>query len=242
MTGAIGELLDELEHRNDGDFLAKRTILTKRNRKLRLDHKRTFALAEADLAQLTQALAEDAPQYRVLDGAIRVAGTGSLGLKRYLLLVTDKNLADTPLLMELKQAHPSSLEPFLSIAQPKWSTLAQRVIAIQKQMQASPLPHLQALNLEGTSYIWRELQPSEDRLKLGAWAKSERQLGETVASMTRLLAQAQLRSISGTADPTTLRSFAQQSAWCKPLLDYAQSYSRQVKHDWQVFRHELGMD
>jgi Uncharacterized protein conserved in bacteria (DUF2252) len=53
--------------------------------------------------------------FEVLDIGFRVAGTGSLGLDRYLILVTGKGSPDQNYLLDFKQQLGSSLQPYIII-------------------------------------------------------------------------------------------------------------------------------
>lgn len=64
--------------------------------------------------------------YDVLDVARRVAGTGSLGLDRFTILVRGKGSPDSNNMLDLKQSLPSSLLPRLKVTQPKWKVTSTR--------------------------------------------------------------------------------------------------------------------
>jgi uncharacterized protein (DUF2252 family) len=76
--------------------------------------------------------------FKVLDIARRIAGTGSLGLERYVILVRGRGGPDGNFLLDLKYQLPSSLAPFVHIKQPLWTCEAQRVASIQRRAQAIP--------------------------------------------------------------------------------------------------------
>jgi Uncharacterized protein conserved in bacteria len=52
------------------------------------------------------------PKYRCLDIAFRIAGTGSVGVKRYVFLLKHLEKEKNYLMIDMKQATPSSLEKF----------------------------------------------------------------------------------------------------------------------------------
>jgi len=58
--------------------------------------------------------------FKVMDVGRRVAGTGSLGVDHYAILVQGKGSPDGNYLLDLKQALRSSLVPHLKVSQPKW--------------------------------------------------------------------------------------------------------------------------
>ena len=112
--------------------------------------------------------------FEVLDIGRRIAGTGSLGVERFVVLVEGKGSPDGNYLLDIKEAKPSALAPHLArlgIRQPIWSDEASRVVSVQNRMQAVDHAFLQAVKLDGLPCILRGLQPSEDRVAIGEWGK-----------------------------------------------------------------------
>src|ERR1035437_11089067 len=71
--------------------------------------------------------------YRPLDAARRIAGTGSLGIALYVILVEGRGSPDCNYLIDLKEAIPSALEPFVRNKQPLWQSEAHRIISVQRR-------------------------------------------------------------------------------------------------------------
>jgi uncharacterized protein (DUF2252 family) len=169
--------------------------------------------------------------------ARRIAGTGSLGLERYVILVRGRRDPDENFLLDLKWQPGSALAPYVPEPQPTWQHEAERVVAIQQRMQAIAPAFLQAVTIDERSYVLRELLPTEDRLQLEHWHGKSRRLKRVMDVMGKLVAWGHLRSggRQGSATTDTLITFASQATWQKPLLEYAISYSTQVMQDWQRF-------
>ena len=102
--------------------------------------------------------------FQVLDITHRIAGSGSLGLPRYLILVKGRGYPKGCYLLDLKAARRSSLTPFLTHPQPTWTSEGDRIVQIQTRLQASPPALLSAIEPSGQSYVLRELQPSNDKI------------------------------------------------------------------------------
>jgi uncharacterized protein (DUF2252 family) len=103
-----------------------------------------------------------------LDVAVRIAGTGSLGRFRYAVLLTDAE-KQKKLVLEFKEARPSSLEPGgASAAQ------AERVIAQQRLLQGASPRFLATAQILGRAYTVRELQPTDAKLKSESMSGAER--------------------------------------------------------------------
>jgi uncharacterized protein (DUF2252 family) len=107
----------------------------------------------------------DCPSWpTVLDVAVRIAGTGSLGRFRYAVLMPGKGgKAGHELILELKEALPSSLAPADSN-----EAQAARVIAFQRQLQGASPAYLGVATLGGRAFTVRELQPMEAKLDSAA--------------------------------------------------------------------------
>jgi uncharacterized protein (DUF2252 family) len=241
--GMVKDLLQGLQKRRRADFLDSRTKRRGRKRRLRLDGKRALPVTDQDrtkvegFMQRFAAVQADPAFFQVLDVARRIAGTGSLGLERYVILVHGRSDPDENFLLDLKWVPGSALAPYVPDPQPVWQHEAERVVAIQQRMQAIAPAFLQAVAIDERSYVLRELLPTQDRLQLAHWHGKSRRLEQVLEVMGKLVAWGHLRSggRQGSASTDTLITFASQAAWQKPLLDYAISYSAQVVQDWQRF-------
>ncbi|MEB0280904.1 DUF2252 family protein, partial [Mucilaginibacter sp. 10B2] len=69
------------------------------------------------------------------DAAFRVAGTGSVGLKRYMFLLESTRTKKKYILVEMKESRDSSSFPYNAIKQPAWKSEAERVITTTQRMQ-----------------------------------------------------------------------------------------------------------
>ena len=61
---------------------------------------------------------------------------------------------------------PSTVAKHLNSIQPAWNNEAERVVAIQKRMQAVSLAFLNPVLMDGQSYVLKALQPLEDHIPL----------------------------------------------------------------------------
>jgi uncharacterized protein (DUF2252 family) len=173
----------------------------------------------------------------MLDVARRIAGTGSLGVSRFVILVEGKGSPDGNFLLDLKHARPSCLTPHLTTRQPRWSNEAERVTSVQRRMQAVSQAFLQAERMDGLWYVLRDLQPSEDRVDLAQLRGDAAGLHTAVEGMARLLAWDQLRSTgrqhSAIADE--LIAFGAERDLRKGMVDLAVQCSRQLVADWKAY-------
>ena len=242
-SGPIGDLMDKRKRRDPAKFLAKRTVTKGGKISLLIDGERMLAIEKsdrADLAAFMTALAKQTPNAKPLkfiDAARRIAGTGSLGLPRFVLLVEDPTSPDDHWLLDLKSAAPSALAPYVANPQPDWSSEAARVAAIQTLFQANTPSMLSAQTFRGAPYTLKQMQPSADRLDLKALATSKEAFGLVIGSMARLTAWGHLRGTSRYASATADDLIAAASDPKAPaaLLDRAQTLAKINATDWAQY-------
>lgn len=242
-AGVVRVLLKALRDREHAEFLDERTKRDGKKRKLDVkggkalpakkdEHKhvgafmRTFAKSQPDPAA-----------YKMIDVARRIAGTGSLGLERYVVLVRGEGSPDGNQLLDLKIALPSALGPHLKAApQPRWPTQAERTAGVQQRLQAVPIAMLQPVQMGGRVFVLRALQPSQDRIDLKKASADD--LESLVGTMGQLVAWAQLRSAGrdGSASADELIAFGQQrKQWKTALLAAAKDMAALVRKDAATF-------
>lgn len=243
-SGLVKDLLRSLKSRLRPEFLDKYTNKKKGKRHLVIDNKHIIEATEAEQQRIRELISnwhkctqKDANFYQVLDVQQRIAGTGSLGLERYAILVEGFGFPDGNYLLDLKLTKTCSLQPYLTLPQPDWSSESARVVAIQQRVQGTP-PALLGVIVDGNkSYVLRELQPEEDRVSLQAWNGKLERLNKLIQAMGEVTAWDQLRSggRQGSAIADDLIKFAHLSDWHNQILEYATSYSKQVELDYQEF-------
>jgi len=239
--GMVRTLLRRVSKQTRAMLLNSRTTVKKGKRRIRVDGRRALPITESQRTRVTRRLdnfAKSQPDpdfFRVLDVARRVAGLGSLGLERYIVLVRGDR--DGNAILDAKEATPSTLARFEKLRQPAWKSEADRVVAIQHRMQAIAPAMLHAKKIGRGGYVLRELQPSSDRLTLDDARGDHRHLRSAAKSMGRVTAWAQLRSSGrqGSATADDLIAFAGANGWKQRLIDFGRSYESQVKRDYQQF-------
>jgi uncharacterized protein (DUF2252 family) len=245
-AGLVKDLLTTLQGRERVAFLDKRTTRKNRHRALILDGVKALPASDDQKKLVTEfmdtfASAQPDPKfYKVLDIGRRIAGTGSLGVERFVVLVEGKGSPDGNYLLDIKEAKPSALAPHLArlgIKQPDWPDEASRVVTVQKRMQAVDHAFLQPVKLNKLPCILKGLQPSEDRVAIGEWGKKLDRLKEVVSTMGRILAWDQLRASgrSGSASADELIAYAQRGHWVKEMLDAATDMAQTTQQQWKEF-------
>jgi uncharacterized protein (DUF2252 family) len=245
-SGLVNELLSSLHAQKRPAFLDRRTVRKGARRSLRMDGEKALPAATEQKRAVSEFMAKyaatqpDPNFFSVLDIGRRIAGTGSLGVERFVVLVEGKGSPDGNYLLDIKEAKSSALMPHLDrlgVKQPAWPDEASRVVAIQKRMQAVDHAFLQAVKLGGISCILRGLQPSEDRVAIGEWGRKLARLEEVVATMGHILAWDQLRASgrAGSASADELIAFAQRDDWAAEMQSTATELTLVTQRQWHVF-------
>ncbi len=236
--GIVQTFLNAVSKRKKKSLLRKRTQEKKKQLAIVLDDPRHFEIESTLKRELKHHITDwiinnnDGPyNYEVVDAAFRLAGTGSIGLKRYAFLLRSTLNSTKYLLIDMKQERASALEPFVGIKQPKWETEAERVVAIQKRMQNIPPALLSHSVFQGESYIIQEMQPVKDSINFKLIRDRYRDIYRVIDDMAMLTASSQLRSSGrqGSANADELIAFGANCQWQDDILDYAIKYTEKIK-------------
>ncbi len=153
-------------------ILAKKASLRKKRVQIVTDNPKHFKLPKEIKRELMEHVTawlrvdEHSPyNYEVVDGVFRLAGTGSVGIERYAFLLKSLNKTGFKfILLDMKEATPSSLAPHIAARQPAWRSEADRVISAQRRMQNRCPALLSTTTFRGKSFIMQEMQPVKDSI------------------------------------------------------------------------------
>jgi uncharacterized protein (DUF2252 family) len=245
--GMFRALLRRAILRTRRELLDRYTILKRGSRRLRIDGKRALKLPVSEhrrLAKLLMKLRASLPApkpgprfFHLLDAARRVAGNGSLGLERYVLLVRGPSSPDENFVLDLKFAAPSAVVTWLTGPQPAWPDDAIRVVSIQRTMQAIPPALLHAAKVRKQPFVLKELQPSIDRLDLSRWRANPRRLRQAVEGMGHVAAWAHLRGCGqyGGASVQVLQSYVHAKRWSREADSLGKLAAARMRRAWQLY-------
>jgi uncharacterized protein (DUF2252 family) len=241
--GLVRDLLDSTRNRSRAQFLDRRTVRSGKTRCIRIDGKKALAAGAAQRKRVETfmrgfASAQPKPGfYRLLDLARRIAGTGSLGVERFVLLIEGKGSPDANYLLDLKQALPSTLAPHFKAGQQRWNNEAERVVCLQERVQAISPAFLHPVIIDGVAYILKGLQPAEDRVALDLWRGHIDRLHVLMATLGEVVAWSELRSSGrqGSASADELVDFGSRKKWRTEMLALARACQKQVDRDWREF-------
>lgn len=243
--GIVCDFLNSAGKRKQQTILDKRTISKKHKLEILLDDPRHIELTRKQREDLfdhiTDWLKNDGKSpynYKPVDAVFRLAGTGSLGLNRYAILLKSLNgEGEKYILIDMKQSTPPAIQSIPGIAQPGWDSDADRITTIQTRMQNRPPALLSTTMFEGNSYVIQEMQPVKDSINFKLIKKDYRAMCRVIEDMAMLTASAQLRSTGqqGSCSTDDLILFGKDLAWRETLLNYAIKYSSQVKNNYLLY-------
>jgi uncharacterized protein (DUF2252 family) len=242
--GPIRKLLRQVERRTQQDLLDQRTAQGGKHgtRRLLRVPGQLLPAPPGEKLRVVRALARFARRahaqsyYRVLDVTRRIAGLGSLGLPRWVILVEGDGSPDGNRLLDLKAAHLPTALPWAGVRQVRFGSEAERVVQVQQWLEAEPPALLAALGT-GKGFILRELQPRKDRLRLAQLEEDPHRATSALQAMGRLAGWALLRGAGrrGAAGVDQWMVWARKPAWRRQLLANAVELARLVQDDWRAF-------
>lgn len=242
-SGIVRSFLLKVSGRRQKELIKERTLKKAGQLVLYKDNQRLFKLDRS----LSSALCEFAHtwmhnsahqhRFQVIDAGFRLAGTGSIGQKRYLFLLERSNGGRKYLLLDMKHAQPAVLQSQLTIKQPAWSSEAERIVAIQERMQNIPPALLGVGTFNNESYVIKEMQPTADKINFAALENRYTDIEDVLQNMAMVAASAHLRSSGrqGAAVADELIDFGRNGSWVEPIITYAWQYASQVKADHRQY-------
>ncbi|WP_454732730.1 MULTISPECIES: DUF2252 domain-containing protein [Cupriavidus] len=240
-TGMVATLLRRVKRRRRGELLAERTVRGGGKRRLLVDGKHALAPLKGQRKRAAAILREFGQQSshgRLVsdDAARRIAGVGSLGLERYVVLAHNGDDRAAQRLVDIKRAAPSAWKSIPLRAQPRWQSEAARVVQIQHAMQAASPALLSAVTMDASSYVVKGLQPTADRINIGPHT-GRTQLREVLLTMARVAAWAHLRGCGHEAADRIeqLQEFAAGRHWRAPVLRLARHGCEMAQKQWRDF-------
>ena len=240
--GVFRTLLRRAMRRTRVELLNRLTRLKGGERRIRVG-KRALPIKNAERIRLRRFMVRvcvpgaGARFFKLLDAARRVAGNGSLGVARYVLLVRGRGSPDQNFALDLKFAAPSAPAEWLQSPQPGWPSDAARVVAVQRVMQAVAPALLQAMHFENKPFVLKELQPVVDRLAISQWRAKPKRIAHAVQGMGHVTAWGHLRSCGhyGATSPEALQEYVASARWRSGVERLAKRAAARTERAWRQY-------
>lgn len=236
-TGLVRDLLRGLRERSRREFLSTRVRLARRT--LRTNGTHALPAPADEHARVAEAvrtvLSTTSPAVVIHDVARRVAGNGSLGVPRWVVLAEHAVPDARFVLLDAKIPAPSPAVMHAPV-QPHWPNDATRVVTVQRLMQAAPPALHHVVPFGERAMVLRELQPSEDRVRLDIAMTRPRAVRKLLEQMAQLLAWSQLRASGwyGASSGDALQQFAHRDDWRDDVIAYAVRAATANRQDWRA--------
>jgi uncharacterized protein (DUF2252 family) len=183
-----------------------------------------------------------ADHFKTIDVTGRVAGIGSLGLARYLVLVAGGGTSKTNRLFDLKECRPSALRPCAARPWPfPDESEAARTVRAQRMLQARPTAGLDVVKVGEAHFRIREMIPQENRSSLDRFNKKPGKLRVAIEEAGMLTGLSHRRGAGAYPGGDTAERLARWASG--PALDSVLAAAVRFAEDTRVahrrFRAEL---
>ena len=169
-------------------------------------------------------------RYRYVDAAHKVVGVGSVGTRSWIALLLGRGKSD-PLILQLKEAGPSVLEPFAGSSE--FDNHGRRVVVGQRLMQASGDVLLGWVTVDGFDGQRRDFYVRQLWDGKGS-AEIETMNPKRMTIYAGLCGSTLARAHARTGDPAAITAYLGKSErFDQAIGDYAESYADQNEADYQ---------
>ncbi len=171
-------------------------------------------------------------QYAPQDVAFKVVGTGSVGLRDYVIYFEglSRPHGTDPLFIQIKEEPASAYAPYLPDGSAH-NHQGHRVMDGQRAMQLTSDPFLGYTTLDGRDYLVRQLNDHKAGLDLEALTASSLLGYADVCG--ELLARGHARA----GDPVTIAAYLGSSnRFDRAILSFARAYADKTEHDWHLLK------
>ncbi len=247
-TGVVAKMMEAVATRTRKALLDKRVDFKGKHPQIKIDGLKAIGIdkdakkaVKFTLEQWAQKHAKHPEFFDVFDVAGRGIGTGSIGIERYLVLVNGKGAPEGLHLLDVKESLPPSALQYLHFRQPVLGNEAERLIAIQRRVQASTPAFLNPIKLGKKWFVVKELQPLEDKIDFTTMEADEEKLTNLLVTMGNIVAWNNLRSggRQGSAIADTMIRFGEKLYKMEDeIMDYAEGYADTVRKYHKEFKKE----
>jgi uncharacterized protein (DUF2252 family) len=171
-------------------------------------------------------------QFRPLDMAHKVVGVGSVGTRAFILLLQGRGDGD-PLLLQMKEASTSVLEPHLGPS--PYDHPGRRVVEGQRMMQAASDVFLGwSSSADGRHYYWRQLRDMKGSTDVATYS------AEALAAHARLCGWSLARAHARSGSPVAISSYlGGKDVADEAMAEFARRYADQNEQDFAAHRQAI---
>ncbi len=168
--------------------------------------------------------------YRIVDIARKIVGVGSVGTRCWIIFLTGNN-SDDPLFLQVKEAQPSVLEPFLDRSLSSPTDHGRRVVEGQRLIQGAPDIFLGWGELDGIHFYVRQLRD----MKGGVEFDPKTVKLENMPQYSSLCAWALALAHAKSGDAAMIAGYAGNSEELdEAMVNFAFAYADQTEKDFDT--------
>jgi uncharacterized protein (DUF2252 family) len=174
--------------------------------------------------------------YTPVDVAFKVVGTGSVGLRDYVVYLEGhaRPAHSDPLFIQIKEEPASAYARYIPDGAAAWTNQGHRVMDGQRAMQLTSDPFLGYTTIDNRDYLVRQLNDHKAALDLETLTAAN--LHGYADLCGELLARGHARS----GDPVAIYAYVGSSArFDEAILAFAHLYADKTERDWDALRRRL---
>ena len=165
--------------------------------------------------------------FRPLDVAFKVVGTGSVGLRDYIVLMEGNGPGD-PLFLQIKQEVASAYAPFLHAAPP--ANQGERVVIGQRRIQPASDLLLGYTRIGEHDYLVRQMSDHKAGINLNKLR------GPALGSLAEIAGELLARGHARSGDAIAIKGYiGAPEKVIRAIVNYATNYSRLMHSDFEAF-------
>jgi uncharacterized protein (DUF2252 family) len=166
--------------------------------------------------------------YSPVDVAFKVVGTGSVGLRDYVVMLVGPTSSDC-LFLQVKQAVPSAYAKYLGPTDAP-AHQGERVVLGHRRLQTQSDPLLGWTTFEGIEYYVRQL--SDHKASIDVAQLVGKALTDYAETAAQILAKGHARA----GDPWMIAGYiGDDDGFDRALVDFAVAYADQTTEDWKGY-------
>lgn len=167
-------------------------------------------------------------QYRIVDVARKIVGVGSVGTRCWVIYLRGNHDED-PMFLQLKEAQPSVMEPYIGKSQ--YKNNGQRVVAGQRLIQGAPDIFLGWGEQDGKQFYVRQLRD----MKGGLEFDPQKVKIENMPQYTALCAWAMALAHAKSGDPAMIAGYVgKNDDLDEAMVKFAFAYADQTEKDYKA--------
>jgi uncharacterized protein (DUF2252 family) len=167
--------------------------------------------------------------YRPIDVGFKVVGTGSVGLRDYVIYMEGNGLGD-PLFLQIKEEPASAYAPYLPDAHPPAHN-GQRVAEGQRAMQIQTDPFLGWTHIGPRQYLVRQLNDHKGSIEIADLA------GANLKAYSEVCGELLARGHGRSGDPQVIAGYiGNGDAFVEALTEFGVAYANQTERDWEQLK------